>query len=146
MGRVELASTIMTFRVPRPLYWLKATARVAQEQGRATRAPGGVWRHGTHEQDGPVTWETLISPAGGPGPRGPSYQTLTVTRLRAHAPSAKKSARPEVGQGEGYPELGSTGMRESDGPVVATKSGNRKAAETGGAKGVRVDVNFRRDP
>ena len=38
------------------------------------------------------------------------------------------------------------GVRESDGPIGAVKSGNRVAPEAGGAKGASVNVNYRRDP
>jgi hypothetical protein len=30
-------------------------------------APGGVFDHGTLEEDGPGTWEALIPTSGGPG-------------------------------------------------------------------------------
>ena len=67
-------------------------------------------------------------------------------RLRVHAPSAKKSARPQVGRRRGTTGAEAEDVRESDGLVVAEKSGNRLAPEAGGAKGVGVDVSFRRDP
>jgi hypothetical protein len=32
------------------------------DMGEGRRAPGGVIDHGTHEEDGPGTWEALVSP------------------------------------------------------------------------------------
>ena len=30
--------------------------------GEGRNAPGGVFDHGTYEEDGPATWEALVSP------------------------------------------------------------------------------------
>ncbi len=32
------------------------------DMGEGRFAPGGVFDHGTYEEDGPETWETLVSP------------------------------------------------------------------------------------
>ena len=32
------------------------------DRGEGRFAPGGVFDHGTYEEDGPETWETLVSP------------------------------------------------------------------------------------
>jgi hypothetical protein len=49
--------------MPRVLDYLKATTvpcvRVLGKEGVVS---GGVFDHGTHEEDGPVTWEALASP------------------------------------------------------------------------------------
>jgi len=50
----------MSFRVPRVLFCLKATAVVPCEMGEERTAPGGVLDHGTQEEDGPGTWEALV--------------------------------------------------------------------------------------
>ena len=48
-------------RVPRVLVHLKAIGNLtAKGEGRS--APGGVFDHGTYEEDGPGTWEALVSP------------------------------------------------------------------------------------
>lgn len=48
--------------MPRVLIYLKATATFPGIRGEGGVASGGVFDHGTHEEDGPVTWETLVSP------------------------------------------------------------------------------------
>ena len=39
--------------------------------GEGRFASGGVFDHGTHEEDGPGTWETLVLPRDIPAPRRP---------------------------------------------------------------------------
>jgi hypothetical protein len=51
----------MTFRVPKALEGLKATVAVS-DMGEEGAAPGGVFDHGTHEEDGPETWEAHALP------------------------------------------------------------------------------------
>jgi hypothetical protein len=49
--------------MPRVLYSLKATTIPCEEGlGEEGVVSGGVFDHGTHEEDGPVTWEALASP------------------------------------------------------------------------------------
>jgi hypothetical protein len=55
------ATKRIEFRVPRTLARLKATADFT-EMGEVGFAPDGVFDHGTHEEDGPGTWEALVSP------------------------------------------------------------------------------------
>jgi len=47
--------------VPRALSLLKATV-TAPRAGEVQFTPSGVFDHGTQEEDGPGTWEALISP------------------------------------------------------------------------------------
>jgi hypothetical protein len=63
--------------MPRVLFYLKATIIPCEEVlGEEGGISGGVFDHGTHEEDGPVTWEALASPrripvrrrAGDPSP------------------------------------------------------------------------------
>ena len=57
----KAATKIKPSRVPRVSNDLKATA-VAPQQGRGATAPGGVYDHGTQEEDNPGTWEAHASP------------------------------------------------------------------------------------
>jgi len=50
-----------TFRVPRQSRGLKATVAAARV-GEQRHTPGGVFDHGTQEEDDPGTWEALLSP------------------------------------------------------------------------------------
>ena len=52
--------------------------------GEGSDAPGGVFDHGTPEEDGPVTWEALIFPANSAAIRsaGQSSPTCIGQRLR----------------------------------------------------------------
>ena len=59
----DAASKSMSFRMPRVLFYLKATT-TSPNHGRGEAVSGGVFDHGTQEEDGPVTWETLVSPRG----------------------------------------------------------------------------------
>ncbi len=50
-------------RMPRVLFYLKATTIPGVSfSGEAGMVSGGVFDHGTHEEDGLVTWEALASP------------------------------------------------------------------------------------
>ena len=49
---------------------------------------GGVFDHGTHEEDGPVTWEALASPRHIPVLRRAGDPSPTHGTLRAHVSSA----------------------------------------------------------
>jgi len=55
------ATKAMPFRVPRVLNHLKATAS-SPPGGEESHAPGGVFDHGTPEEDDPGTWEALVFP------------------------------------------------------------------------------------
>ena len=96
--------------------------------------------------DGPVTREALTVPEEVRLRGEPVMDPPRWVRLRVHAPPAKKSTRPQVGRRQGKTGAEAEDVRESDGPVVAEKSGNRVAPEAGGAKGASVDMSFRRDP
>jgi hypothetical protein len=52
---------------------------------------GGVFDHGTHEEDGPVTWEALASPRHTPVMRGAGDPSPTHGTLRAHVSSAQEA-------------------------------------------------------
>ncbi len=55
--------------MPRVLFYLKATTIPGESffLGEEGVVSGGVFDHGTHEEDGPVTWEALASPRRNPG-------------------------------------------------------------------------------
>ena len=52
---------------------------------------GGVFDHGTHEEDGPVTWEALASPRHTPVMRRAGDPSPTHGTLRAHGSSAQEA-------------------------------------------------------
>src|SRR4029453_14117314 len=71
--------------------------------GEERNVSGGVFDHGTHEEDGPVTWEALASPrlipvlrgAGGPSPTHDTFASARVVGLRGteEAPAAREATR-----------------------------------------------------
>src|SRR2546428_12996922 len=98
---------------------------------------GGVFDHGTHEEDGPVTWEALASPrlipvlrrAGDPSPTHDTLASARVVGLMA------QNKRPHRGR----PLVRGTGAvadggRESEGCIRAVTSGNRITPGPGRAK------------
>ena len=95
------AATKRPFRVPRTSKSPKASG-AAPRMGKGRAAPGGVFDHGTHEEDGPGTWEALVSPRMDPGPRRPGDQTPTrrVERVPARpaAPGTEPGIRAEAGR------------------------------------------------
>ena len=110
---------------------------------------GGVFDHGTYEEDGPVTWEALASPRYTPALRRAGDPSPTHDTLRAHVSSAleAQNKRPQRGR----PSARGTGAvaeggRESEGCIRAVTSGNRGTLGPGRAKAARVGVIFWRDP
>ena len=73
--------------MPRVLFYLKATTIPGESFfGREGLVSGGVFDHGTHEEDGPVTWEALASPRHIPvlrraGESSPTHGTLVGARV-----------------------------------------------------------------
>ena len=105
---------------------------------------GGVFDHGTYEEDGPVTWEALASPRPMPVSRRAGDPSPTHDTLRAHVSSAPwaQNKRPHRGR----PLARGTGVvaeggRESEGCIRALTSGNGVTPEPGRAKAARVGVN-----
>src|SRR5690348_18172444 len=93
-------------RMPRVLNYLKAITPSARS-GRGEGVSGGVFDHGTHEEDGPVTWEALVSPRHFPVSRTAGDPSPTHATLRVHVSSAirhRTSTRIEVGHTQGEPE------------------------------------------
>ena len=108
---------------------------VARRQvvGEAGSAPGGVFDDGTREEEGPVTWETLVFPRENPVARGagdPSPHTVSARGWRArrgwaarYGGSAKK--KPSVswqghGKGKGAVADGDEGV---GGPHMSDEAG-----------------------
>jgi hypothetical protein len=54
--------------------------------GEASGAPGGVFDDGTREEDGPVTWETLVSSRETPAKRGAGDQPPHTARAGGRRP------------------------------------------------------------
>ena len=69
--------------------------------GRAFSIPGGVWKHGTREEDSPVTWEALITSMEEPVMRSAGNKSPRAARPRMHALLAHNSIRPEVDRQRG---------------------------------------------
>jgi hypothetical protein len=80
--------------VPKACSRLKAMAPPPRV-GEASGAPGGVFDGGTYEEDGPVTWETPISPQETPAQRGAGHHPRT---RRAPADGARAVAGPTAPQ------------------------------------------------
>jgi len=110
---------------------------------------GGVFDHGTHEEDGPVTWEALASPRHTPVMRGAGDPSPTHGTLRTHVSSAQEAQNKRPHRGR--PLARGTGAvaeggRESEGCIRALTSGNRVTPGPDRAKAARVGVIFWRDP
>ena len=114
--------------------------------GEGRIAPGGVFDHGTQEEDGPGTWEALafLDTIRSHGESGDPSPTPIALADRAWGGKEKRShrGRPQAR------ETGATadGARESEGCKVAWTSGNGVAPGPGRAKAARADVSFRREP
>ena len=99
---------------------------------------GGVFDHGTHEEDGPATWEALASPRHTPvlrraGDESPTHDTLASARVVGLMAQNKRPHR-------GRPSARGTGAvadggRESEGCIGALTSGNGMATRTRPSKG-----------
>src|SRR5712691_9219167 len=75
--------------------------------GEERHVSGGVFDHGTHEEDGPGTWEALASPRHIPAARRAGDRLRRTTRLQGHVSSATRhrtSTCIEVGHWQGEPE------------------------------------------
>ncbi len=99
---------------------------------------GGVFDHGTHEEDGPVTWEALASPRHTPVVRRAGDESPTHGTLRAHGSSAQEAQNKRPHRGR--PLARGTGAvaeggRESEGCIGAWTSGNGMATRTRPSKG-----------
>ena len=103
-------------------------------------APGGVLHHGTYEEDGPVTWEALVSPREFPvlrraGDPSPKPVRLAGARAGRRGNRQKKRLPQEVGRWRGEPEPRPKEARESEGRIRALTSGNLLATRTRPSKG-----------
>ena len=109
-------------------------------------APGGVLDHGTQEEDGPGTWETLVllDKTRSHGESGDPFSDAFAQADRAAGGKEKcpHRGRP-LARGTGAE---ADGTRESEGCKVALTSGNGVAPGPGRAKAARVDASFRREP
>ena len=109
---------------------------------------GGVFDHGTYEEDGPGTWEALASPRPIPalrraGESSPTHDAFAGARVVGHLAQNKRLHRGRLlARGTGAM---ADGGRASEGCIGALTSGNSEAAGPGRAKAARVDGNFRRE-
>jgi hypothetical protein len=95
------------------------------DMGRGDVRPGGMVDLGAHEEDGPVTWETLCSPRcesrdGEPGTKPRRIRASERTRNPAkkkRSPRGKLTARGTKAEADGD--------RESEGRIRAMTLGNR---------------------
>jgi hypothetical protein len=121
------------------------TCRLGEEGG----VSGGVFDHGTDEEDGPGTWEALASPRHIPASRragesSPTHDAFAGARVVGHSAQNKRLHRGRpLARGTGAV---ADGGRESEGCIRAVTSGNGVALGPGRAKAARVGVNFRREP
>ena len=121
------------------------TCRLGEEGG----VSGGVFDHGTYEEDGPGTWEALASPRPIPvlrraGDPSPTHDTWVSARVVGHQAQNKRLQRGRpLARGTGAV---ADGGRESEGCIRAWTPGNGVTPGPGRAKAARVDVIFRREP
>ena len=136
--------------MPRVLFSLKATTIPGESfLGEEGRVSGGVFDHGTHEEDGPGTWEALASPRPIPALRragewSPTHDAFAGARVVGHLAQNKRRHR-------GKPRARGTGAvadggRASEGCIRAVTPGNSEATGPGRAQAARVDGNVRREP
>src|SRR5262249_4827725 len=123
-------------RRPRVLFYLKTTTPLCIRVVWARRGgvSGGVFDHGTDEEDGPGTWEALASPRHIPASRragelSPTHDAFAGARVVGHPAQNKRLHR-------GRPRARGTGAvadggRESQGCIRAVTSGNSQAAGPG---------------
>lgn len=131
--------------VPRASLGLKAAA-LPTDTGQGREAPGGVVGCGTVEQDGPVTWETLVSPRGNTGDVGSRRPDPSPQRACGRARGGEKNERPPPGRrqarGTGAEADGDEGVGE---PNMSDDAGKRVAPKPAEQRGLVLDANFRRD-
>jgi hypothetical protein len=102
---------------------------------------GGVFGHGTDEEDGPGTWEALASPRPIPalrraGVSSPTHDAFAGARVVGHLAQNKRLHRGRpLARGTGAV---AEGGRESEGGIGAVTPGNGVALGLGRAKAARV--------
>ena len=117
--------------------------------GEERTVSGGVFDHGTDEEDGPGPWEALASPRPIPvlrsaGDPSPTHDTLVRARVVGHRAQNKRAHRGRpLARGPGAV---AEGGRESEGGIRAWTSGNGVTPGPGRAQAARVEVIFRREP
>jgi len=119
----------MGHAAPKPIVFPEAEGPVLPEGnnnplrellGEEGMVSGGVFDHGTYEEDGPVTWEALASPRPIPVLRRAGDPSPTHGTLRAHVSSATKAQKKRSQRGR--PPARGTGAvadggRESEGCI-----------------------------
>src|SRR5215470_14537702 len=149
----------MGHAAPKPLIFPEAEGPVLPEGhntplhtcrlGEAGGVSGGVFDHGTYEEDGPGTWEALASPRPIPvlrraGDPSPTHDTLGSARVVGPQAQHKRWHRGRLLARE--TGAVADGGRGSEGGIRAWTSGNGVPPGPGRAQAARVDVTFRRAP
>ncbi len=137
------ATKTMSSRVPRGLEPSKATA-LSPQQGRGESAPGGVYDHGTQQEDGPGTWEATRSSSATTRSSGEPVTSLRravrpwmrarpadATRVAPH----RRSIRAEVGRRQGETGAAVDGIEGVGGLRRSFDVGERGGARTRPSKG-----------
>src|SRR6266436_7259336 len=98
-----------TYSLPgcRACWITRRPQRPLRQMGEERHVSGGVFDQGTHEEDGPGTWEALASPRHIPASRRAGDRLRRTTRLQGHVSSATRhrtSTCIEVGHWQGEPE------------------------------------------
>ncbi len=92
-------------RMPSVLDFFEGHNGPRRKLGEEGVVSGGVFDHSTHEEDGPVTWEALVSPRHIPAIRGagdpsPTHDTYAGTRVVGPF-GHRTGVRIEGGHGKG---------------------------------------------
>ena len=121
--------------MPRALTCSKAMAAATDELGEGEAAAGGVFDHGTQEEDDPVTWEAHVSPRWSPRLRRPGDPSRTLSALAGAGAGVKKKHPREVGSVQGATGAAAEGNGGVGGPNRSVDVGERSSARTRPSKG-----------
>jgi hypothetical protein len=106
--------------------------------------PGEVWKHGTQQEDSPVTWEALSAPSGSPATRGAGDRAPRSARSRTHVLTDKKSVCPEVGRRQGTTGAEAEGVQGVGWPHTSGEAGKPRGGGSQRSKGGQCCREFRR--
>jgi hypothetical protein len=109
-----------------------------------TDATGGIEDRGKREEDGPETWESPCSPRADGNEEDPAPNSPALARQRVRAPEEQEKSPPRGRPNARGTTAPAEGARVSEDCELAVKPGNDDTGP-GGAKAVRVGVNFRRE-
>jgi len=105
-------------------------------EGRGDDGLGGVFDHGTHEEDGPGTWEALVSPREEPATRRAGERLRRLIRRRVHGAGGEEQALvPEVGRWRGKTGAAAEGNKGVGGLHKSDDVGERSSVRTRPSEG-----------